>query len=337
MGWVNDNFFGGAERRAGRVQSRYMSRAMDDLENFYGQGREQLNQGFGEAETFITDYLNRMMGEFERGEGVARNELNRGYGTALGDLTTGANRAMDQISQQYGGAIDRFNPYAETGGQANQLVAALSGALGQEAQAEAYNNFQESPAAQFQREMGERAVMRNASQGGQIGSGALLTDLNQFGQGLANQEFGNYYNRLAGQQQMGMQAAGAQAGLQSQQGNQLANILQQLGQGQAGIRMNQGTALANLVNNYSGMRAQAYGNTGQQLSGLRSGLSQLISNSLFNQGGSVANLRTGQGQALASGILDSAGAVRGTVESLYNMANDAGSDVMNPFTWFGGD
>ena len=96
-----------------------------------------------------------------------------------------------------------------------------------------------NPAYQFQLKQGQQALDRSAAARGMGYSGAQMKAAQQFGQGLASQEydkqynrasgeFGDYFNRLAGLSQGGQQAAGsmAQAGGQYAQnaGNTFANL-----------------------------------------------------------------------------------------------------------------
>lgn len=63
--------------------------------------------------------------------------------------------------------------------------------------------FQETPGYQFQIEQGEKGVLNNMAALGMKNSGAALKALTRFRTGLANQEYGNYMNRLAGAAGMG--------------------------------------------------------------------------------------------------------------------------------------
>lgn len=82
----------------------------------------------------------------------------------------------------------------------------------------AYRGFKETPGYQFQLDQGLDAVKAMAATRGGFRTPRTAQALMTFGQGLANQEYGNYMNRLAGVTDMGMGAAGNQA----QAGNALA-------------------------------------------------------------------------------------------------------------------
>ena len=91
-----------------------------------------------------------------------------------------------------------------------------------------WGGFQADPGFRFRQEQGNEALRAlNAARGGGL-SGRTLQDAMEFNSGLASQEYGNFFNRLAGQQGIGLQAAGltANAGGAAVQnvGNALANI-----------------------------------------------------------------------------------------------------------------
>jgi hypothetical protein len=79
----------------------------------------------------------------------------------------------------------------------NQLRG-ISGALGPEAQADAFEAFQDSPGVDFLRERGLRGVDRRAAAGGGLGTGRRLEALTQFSQGLALQDLQRQLGVLGG-------------------------------------------------------------------------------------------------------------------------------------------
>jgi hypothetical protein len=93
-------------------------------------------------------------------------------------------------------------------------------------EAEVGTSFQTSPGYQFRMDEGVRAIDRAASARGLLGSGARLRQLTAYGQGLAGDEYNNYWNRLASLGGIGQTAA-----QQTAQTN--ASALMQAGQAQA--------------------------------------------------------------------------------------------------------
>jgi hypothetical protein len=74
-----------------------------------------------------------------------------------------------------------------------------------------YRGFQATPGYQFALDQGRAQVDASAAARGGLNSGRTLQDLTRFGQGMQNQEYGNYLNRLAGGADMGLGAATLQA------------------------------------------------------------------------------------------------------------------------------
>lgn len=116
-------------------------------------------------------------------------------------------------------AEQRFAPFANVGQGAVTTLGQLFGigADGQQTGQADFSNFFQSPDYEFARGEGIKALeFSNAAQG-QLNSGNNMRDLVSFGQGLATQNFGNYFNRLLQLSQLGSNAAAGQA---EQIGNQ---------------------------------------------------------------------------------------------------------------------
>lgn len=84
------------------------------------------------------------------------------------------------------------------------------------------------PSYKFRFDQGQQALERSAAAKGFLGSGNMLQELQNYGQGMASQEYQNQYNRLlplTGATTGSPSAAGAlQAGLYDWRNNALANI-----------------------------------------------------------------------------------------------------------------
>ncbi len=136
-------------------------------------------------------------------------------------------------------------PYMEAGTNALAPQQALLGLQGQEAADTAMQNFQQSPGYQYQLDQGLRAVDAGAAAKGMLRSGATLKAEQTLGNNLAAQDFGAYYNRLAGLAGLGQNAA---AGVGTA-GNQTA-----AGQAQTGV------SAASTQSSLYGQAAQGIGN-----------------------------------------------------------------------------
>lgn len=136
-------------------------------------------------------------------------------------------------------------PYMAAGQNALMHTGNAAGTNGPEGNAAALDAFHTSPGYQFQMEQGLRGIDAGASARGMLRSGATLKAEQTFGQGLANQDFGAYYNRLMGLTTMGQNAA---AGVGSQGATAAAGI--------AGTQVSAGGAQASIY----GQAAQGIGN-----------------------------------------------------------------------------
>jgi hypothetical protein len=115
-------------------------------------------------------------------------------------------------------------PWATTGGLANTASTDLLGLNGPDAAAAAMANYQTSPGYQWQLSEGLRATDAGAAARGFTRSGAALKAEQTFGQGLANSDFGQYYNRLFDLSKLGESAAAGQGAGALQAGHDTAAI-----------------------------------------------------------------------------------------------------------------
>lgn len=153
--------------------------------------------------------------------------------------------ALPQIQENYNTSIHAFQPWL-TGGQSGLgATSDLLGLNGPEAATAAMDRFRTSPGYQWQLDQGLRAVDAAAAAKGMGRSGAVLKAEQEYGQGLADQEFGNYYNRLFGLSTQGLNAAGGVASA----ANNLSAALEGNAQSQAGVNLATGGAQASIYGN----------------------------------------------------------------------------------------
>jgi hypothetical protein len=159
--------------------------------------------------------------------------------------TEASQYATDEQRREFDLAREDQRKWLESGQWAlDQQKAALTGD---------WSGFQNSPDYAYALAQGIKASDRSAAAHGALGSGGHSADLMQLGQGLASQNFGNYYNRLAGLSNTGQNTAQNLAGLG-------ANMANQIGQN----AMNGANARASSYAN----SANAWGNYGNQLVGM---------------------------------------------------------------------
>tara|TARA_R110000772_G_C13310278_1_gene440217 strand:- start:9361 stop:9966 length:606 start_codon:yes stop_codon:yes gene_type:complete len=119
--------------------------------------------------------------------------------------------AQNNILQGGQQARDILNPYAETGSQANNVMAGGLGLGGQEGSDAAFGNFLNSSGFKAQLAAGSEAITGNQAAAGLLNSGSTLKRLNTFGQDLAQQGFSNFLGNLGNVAGRGLTAAGGQA------------------------------------------------------------------------------------------------------------------------------
>lgn len=202
--------------------------------------------------------------------------LNEARPQRFGELETGYNTARGDLNQGMGGMNRLMNRF-DAGSQMYQNALGLGGDQGNQ---QARLAFQNSPGFQFQMDQGVKARERAASRMGGLNSGGLLSELTSFGQGLANQEYGNWMNRLAGFDPMMMQGAAAEM----QTGRGLADLASRY----YGERSNIiGEDTANKIGLFSGAMKATDAARNQNTANLIGGLSSLA--------GMFGNLAGGMG------------------------------------------
>lgn len=170
-----------------------------------------------------------------------------------------AQNAINTLTPQYAKAEERYktnyyDPYTSAGTGALDMYQNALGLKGPEGNKTATGAFQAGPGYQFAMDQGIQALDRSAAGRGLYGSGNNAMALTQFGQGLANQEYGNWLNALAGLGNTGLTAAAGQ----TQRQGQLAGIDTGLGNAIAGVTTDLGKSAGKSI--YDGQMADAASN-----------------------------------------------------------------------------
>ena len=113
-------------------------------------------------------------------------------------------------------------PYRKAGGEALSAYEGTLGLPGGEDRQSAINQFRATTGYKFAMQQGTQALQRQGAATGLSGSGAESRELTRYGQGVADQEYGGYQNRLSGLASFG-----------GQMSQQTGSSLAQLGQGYA--------------------------------------------------------------------------------------------------------
>jgi len=142
-----------------------------------------------------------------------------------------------------------LSPYYDAG---QQGLNALQYELGLGAQPQGYNGFQATPGYQFALDEGLNAVEGSAAAAGGLYSGATMQALQERGTGLANQEYGNYVNRLTSLAGSGQNAAAGMGAANQAYSNQAGNALGAYGNAAAAGAIGVGNAVNQGIGNYLG-------------------------------------------------------------------------------------
>jgi len=180
--------------------------------------------------------------------------------TAADAQSAATQATIAEQARQYDQTREDLAPWRQTGQNALMNIANLSGSNGVEAMTQAQNAFQFSPGYQFRLQQGQQAIENSAAARGALLSGSALKAIGDYGQNVASDEYGNYYNRLAtlagvGQTATnstaaaGQSAANAIGSAYTAQGNALSNIALSSGNAQAANAQQTGANINNLTGN----------------------------------------------------------------------------------------
>lgn len=230
----------------------------------------------------------------ERGQAEGLRALTEGTGIARRDITGGLERAR--------GVLD---PYQQAGQSALEQEAALSGAMGPEAQQRAIDAFIESPGQKYLREQQEKALLRSSAAIGGLGGGAIRSALQEQAMGIASTQQQQHLQNLRDLATRGQGVAGQIAGMETGAAANLANLAASLGVNSMQlISMNQ-----------------------QQLAALAERTGVRLSDIQSTVGAAQANLAKGQGEGLAGVAGAMAGDIAGLRETSARTGLQAETDL----------
>jgi hypothetical protein len=190
------------------------------------------------------------------GQQHAIDALEQGRTDAVGALRGGQTDTVAAQRAALAQARTDLDPWRTQGANALTVASNLSGANGPEAAALAQQDFFTSPGYQFRLDEGMRAVDAGAAAQGMLRSGATLKGEQRFAQGLASQEFGDYYNRLYQLSGLGANAAQQTGGYEMQTGQNLGSAY-----------LNTASRLGDTYTGSAGKIANAYTGTAQNVAG----------------------------------------------------------------------
>lgn len=196
---------------------------------------------------------------------------------AAGAQTEASQAAIEEQRRQFDISQEQATPFREAGVSALGQQQALLGLSGQQAQQQAFQQFQESPGQAFLRERGEQALLRSSAAIGGLGGGRVRSELQQQGIGFAQQDLQNQLARLGTIAGQGQAVTQNVAQLGAGTAANVGNLLQAGGQAQAGGILGAQQARAGLTGMIgSGLvgGAQSQAGGGSFGSGFAAGLSR---------------------------------------------------------------
>jgi hypothetical protein len=163
---------------------------------------------------------------------------------AKGDITSAYGSGRQDLSTNYAKGLQEWDPVYNTANRGEAAYADMMGLNGPEGNARALAAFRNDPGYQFRLKQGLGAANAAAAKSGNLMSGGQMIDLNNYAQGVADQGWGNYAQRLSPFLGQATTAAGARSGIDTGLGNQLnANWMGQ-GTNLAGLDTAEGKARA---------------------------------------------------------------------------------------------
>lgn len=298
-----------------------------------GSGISAINQGAMTARGDISSGLNTGLNALYEGANIARGDIASALRAGSSALTGAINKGRGDVTSGVNKAASYLAPYRETGESALQREAALSGALGAQAQADAYASFQESPGQKYLREQSERALTRNSAALGDVGGGNVMRELQAQAQGLALQDLDRQTSNLRSLATRGQDASNQSGAYQMQGAGLLSQLQSQLGQGLMNANMNAGSNLANISQLTGNAALNANVGAGRDLSGIAQNQAGNVANlgmqgalsgssSVQGAGNNISNILSNQG-------INEAGVIGGATSALSGMQMNAGQSIAN--------
>jgi hypothetical protein len=200
------------------------------------------------------------MGQMAPGAGaVALSGGGSGAYTPTGNIGANYSQSFDKNigADQINQGVSGLDPYASQGGGAIKMQADLSGANGQAAQQAAYEQYQSSPAMQYQMDQMQRSTERSAAAKGGLLGGNVALELQRNASGIASQDYQNQFNNLGSVANTGLNAA-------AQQGNLLGQQAQTLGSLEGQRMGNEASVYGQQISSQAQLAAQAMQTGAQQ-------------------------------------------------------------------------
>lgn len=182
-------------------------------------------------------------------------------GDAAGIQAGAANNATAFQREMFDRTERNLAPWLSQGRVSLDQLAAMTGPNGQLLRPFGMQDFQESPAYQFNLEQGQKAIEKAAAKRGMYYAPATLKDISRFSQGLASNEFNtaygqynqnmkNIWDRLYALSSGGQNAAAQIGAFGTTTGGQVGGNMVDAGNAAAAGRIGAANAISGGVNNY---------------------------------------------------------------------------------------
>lgn len=161
-----------------------------------------------------------------------------------------ADHAAELQNQQYMQTREDFAPWRNAGGAAVTRQADLMGLNGLDPQNNAFSQFREDPGYKYTVDQAIQGVDRSAAARGLLTSGATIKAIQDRASNLADQQYGNWFNRLASIAGTGQTATGSTASAGANAANNAGNAAMAAGNARASGYSGVASSLNQGLNNW---------------------------------------------------------------------------------------
>lgn len=169
------------------------------------------------------------------------------------ELAGAIKTAANTTRQNFTDSLAALQPSITAGNTARDAQLGLLGLPG--GNSDAIDLFRRSPGYTAGLNAGRDAITGSAAAGGRLFSGGTVKALDRFGQNYADQQFGNYYDRLSGLSGAGNTATGTAVNLGTNTANNLSDLAINEGQAKGSSYVNWGNQIGSGIQNLADLYA----------------------------------------------------------------------------------
>jgi hypothetical protein len=195
---------------------------------------------------------------------IAGSALVGGYAADQGSKrqADSANKATEAQQQMFAQTSENLAPWMQQGRVSLDQLGSMTGPGGQLLKPFSLQDFQQSPAYQFNLQQGQQAIDKASAKRGMYYAPSTLQDVSRFSQGLASNEFNtaygqynqnmkNIWDRLYAMSGSGQNAAAQQGAFGTTVGGQIGENMIGAGNAQAAGQIGVANALAGGANSFA--------------------------------------------------------------------------------------